>query len=55
MTLNADGMVQDVQVLSGVSGNDKTRQCIIGQVKKWQFPAAKDGRKVKVTVTLSES
>jgi Ca-activated chloride channel family protein len=55
MTLNADGMVQDVQVLSGVSGNDKTRQCIIGQVKKWQFPTAKDGRKVKVTVTLSES
>jgi outer membrane biosynthesis protein TonB len=53
MTLNADGTVKDVQVLSGISSNDQARQCIIGQVKKWKFPAAKDGRKVTVTVTLS--
>lgn len=54
MTLKADGTVKDVQVLSAISRNDQARQCIIGQVKKWKFPAAKDGTKVTVTVTLSQ-
>jgi Ca-activated chloride channel family protein len=52
ITLNADGTVKDAQVTSGSFKNDPARQCIIGLAKTWQFPAAKDGRKVKATVTL---
>ena len=52
MTLNADGTVKKVRVLSSTFKDNTIRQCIIRQVQKWQFPAAKDGREVKATVTL---
>jgi outer membrane biosynthesis protein TonB len=52
ITLNADGTVKDVKVLSGTFRDNTIRQCVIWQVKKWQFPATTDGREVTATVTL---
>jgi Ca-activated chloride channel family protein len=52
MSLRADGTVKSVRVLPDVLKNDALMQCVIEQVKKWRFPAAKDGREVKAAVTL---
>jgi Ca-activated chloride channel family protein len=52
MSLHADGTVKSVRVLPDALRNGALMQCVIGQVKKWRLPATKDGREVKVTVTL---
>jgi len=52
LTINPDGIVKDVQVISGIFKNKAITQCLIERVKKWQFPATQDSREVKATVTL---
>lgn len=52
LTINPDGIVKDVRVISGIFKNKAIKQCLIERVKKWQFPATQDSREVKATVTL---
>jgi hypothetical protein len=52
LIINPDGTVKGVHASSNTFKSIIIRQCIVEQVKKWQFPATTDGREVKVTVTL---
>ena len=52
LTINPDGTVKEVHVISGTVKGNTINQCIIGLVKKWQFPATQDSREVKAKVTL---
>ncbi|MEE9912315.1 MAG: AgmX/PglI C-terminal domain-containing protein [Deltaproteobacteria bacterium] len=52
LTINADGTVQKVEILSGAVRETIALSCIRDQIKKWRFPAAVKGRDVKVTLRL---
>ncbi len=53
LTINADGTVQKVEILSGTARETIAQQCIMDQIKKWRFPAAVKGREVKATIRLT--
>lgn len=52
LTIQADGAVQKVEIASGTIREPKAQQCLIEQIKQWQFAASANGQIVKVTVTL---
>ncbi|MEN6321648.1 MAG: VIT domain-containing protein [Syntrophaceae bacterium] len=52
ISVNRDGTVKKVKILASQLKDDAAVQCIIAQIKKWQFPSSKDDRVVKATVTL---
>jgi hypothetical protein len=52
LTISAGGKVRDIKVVSNALNNRNTGQCIVEQLKKWQFPAVPDGSEVKATISL---
>jgi len=52
LTINPDGTIKEVEIHFGDRQEAKLRQCLIDQVKRWQFPATTNGRAVEATVTL---
>ncbi|OGP91296.1 MAG: trypsin [Deltaproteobacteria bacterium RBG_19FT_COMBO_43_11] len=52
LTINSDGTVKNVEVVTGTIKDAKLRQCIIAQVKKWIFPAMTNGKEVKTSITF---
>jgi Ca-activated chloride channel family protein len=53
LILNPDGTVKEVKDSSGTLKNASLKSCVLDLVRKWQFPAAKDGRDAKVTITMA--
>jgi hypothetical protein len=53
LTIQSDGAVKGVKVLSGALVSERIRRCIIDQIEKWRFPATQAGRDVQATVTLN--
>jgi Ca-activated chloride channel family protein len=52
LTLAANGMVKNVQFINSATKNETVKQCILQQIKSWQFPASADGKDTEVTVTF---
>lgn len=52
LTIGAGGKVRDIKVVSSALNNRNAGQCIVEQLKKWQFPAVPDGSEVKATISL---
>jgi len=55
LILNPDGTVREVTNTSGELKSASLKQCILDLVKKWRFPATKDGRKATVRLTLTST
>jgi Ni,Fe-hydrogenase III large subunit len=53
LTINPDGTVKSVQVLSGTIKNGKATQCMLDALKKIRTSATQDGKEGRVVVTLS--
>ena len=51
-TITANGTVNNIQVTSSDTKNKTVKQCIIGQIRSWTFPAQEDGKDTNATVTL---
>jgi len=52
LTLNAEGIVNTVTIISNRTGVKPIEHCIINELKKFRFPAAQDSNPSTVTVTL---
>jgi hypothetical protein len=52
ISVNRNGTVKKVKILTAQLKDDAVLRCIVAKMKKWQFPASKDGREVKATLTL---
>ena len=52
LTINPQGKVKDVQIVSSSLKNSRWQQEIIEQLKKWQFPATQGSEERKVTFSL---
>jgi Ca-activated chloride channel homolog len=52
LTLNAEGVVNTVTIISNGTGVKPIEHCIISELKKFRFPAAQDGNSSTATVTL---
>jgi len=52
LIINPDGMVREVTMASGTLKNASRQSCVLDRVKKWRFPATKDGKKATVLLTL---
>jgi hypothetical protein len=52
LTLNAEGVVNTVTIISNGTGVKSIEHCIINELKKLRFPAAQNGNPSTVTVTL---
>jgi Ca-activated chloride channel family protein len=48
LTIRADGTVRKVEIASGAIKELDARQCVIEQIKQWQFAATANGKEVKV-------
>jgi len=55
LIISPDGTVLEVKDTSGTLKSVTLKSCVLDRVKKWQFPATKDGRKATVTLTLLAS
>jgi Ca-activated chloride channel family protein len=53
ITIAANGVVKNVLIISSVTRNETVKQCILQQVKNWQYPAATTGMDTVLTVALS--
>jgi hypothetical protein len=52
ISVNRNGIVKKVKILATQLKDDAALQCIVAKIMKWQFPASKDGRELKATITL---
>jgi len=52
LILSPDGTVQEIRDSSGTLKNSVLKSCVRERVKKWRFPATRDGNKATVTITL---
>ena len=52
LTINSQGKVKDVQIVSSSLKNARWQQDIVEQMKKWRFPATKGSEEGKVTFSL---
>ncbi|OPY10166.1 MAG: Vault protein inter-alpha-trypsin [Syntrophaceae bacterium PtaB.Bin038] len=52
LTVNPDGTVKGVRVLSGTLTGTETAQCIVERLKKIRLPAARDGKEGRAVVTV---
>lgn len=53
LTINPDGTVKRVQVLSSTFKAGKAFQCVADQLKKIRLPSTQDGKEGRVVITLS--
>ena len=51
-TLDQDGKVKNVSILSSSMKNSRFQKSFIEQMKKWQFPPIQNGKEAKVTFSL---
>jgi TonB family protein len=51
-TLDQDGKVKNVSILSSSMKNSLFQKSFIEQMKKWQFPPIQNGKEAKVTFSL---
>jgi Ca-activated chloride channel family protein len=52
ITMGANGSVKAVKIVKGTRNGGTAERCIAGQVEKWQFPAAQDGKEATITISL---
>lgn len=52
LTVNPDGTVKGVRVLSGTLTGTKAAQCIVEHLKKIRLPATQDGKEGRAVVTI---
>jgi len=52
LTINANGTVKNVEIAVGMIKDAKLRQCLIDQIKQWNFPATANGQIVKTAITF---
>jgi hypothetical protein len=55
LTVNPDGTVKTVKILSATLSNGKAAQCIVDHLKSIRLPATKDGREGRVAVTIASA
>jgi Ca-activated chloride channel family protein len=53
LTINPDGTVKNVEIVSSTIKEAKLRQCINNQMKKWVFPETANGQIVKARLTFN--
>ncbi len=53
LTINSDGTVRKVEIVSSAIKELNTQQCIIDQIKQWQFPATANGQVVKASIKMT--
>jgi TonB family protein len=52
LTINRQGKVKDVQIVSTSLKNARWQQEIVEQLRKWRFPATQGSEEGKVTFSL---
>ena len=53
LTINPDGTVKSVQILSSTFKTVNAAQCVVDQLKKIRYPSTMDGKEGRAVVTLS--
>jgi len=51
-TIGANGVVKSIEIVNSITKSDAVKQCILQQVKSWQFPAATQGKDTNAVVTF---
>jgi Ca-activated chloride channel family protein len=52
LNVSPDGTVRKVKIISSPWKNGKAEQCVLTQIRKWQFPSAGDGREAGITISF---
>jgi Ca-activated chloride channel family protein len=52
LTIRPDGRVKSVKIAGGVLKDPSAERCLLEQAKRWKLPSSRDGREVRVTLTL---
>ncbi len=52
LTINADGTVSKVELAEGGISDKVLRRCVMETLRKWRFPAVKNGGETRATLTL---
>jgi Ca-activated chloride channel homolog len=52
LTINTDGSVKNISVVSGTISDASIQKCIMDQMKKWLLPKVTTGKTAEVTVTF---
>ncbi|MBN1665128.1 MAG: VWA domain-containing protein [Deltaproteobacteria bacterium] len=55
LTINPDGTVKNVEIISGKIRDAKYHTCLMDQVRKWRFPATVGGNEAAATVSMTIS
>jgi Ca-activated chloride channel family protein len=52
LTVSPDGKIKTAKIISPSFKSKSIEPCLLGQIKKWQFPASHNGQEGKVTLTF---
>ena len=52
LTLNREGKVKNIKILSSSLKNGRFQRAVIEQMKKWQFPETPGSREAEITISL---
>ncbi len=53
ITINPNGTVKNVQLLSSTLNNSKVHRCVTAEIRKIRMPSTQDGEEARVMVTLT--
>jgi Ca-activated chloride channel homolog len=53
ITIDAKGMVKNIEIIQGATTAPEAKSCLVKTIKKWNFPATKDGKEGTITITFS--
>ena len=52
LTLAANGVVKNVGIVKSITKDETAKQCLLKNMKSWQFPAPVQGKETDITVTF---
>jgi Ca-activated chloride channel family protein len=52
LTLAANGVVKNVGIVKSITKDETAKQCLLKNMKRWQFPASAEAKDTDVTMTL---
>ena len=53
LTIAANGIVKNVRIVNSITKNETAKQCLLKNVKSWQFPGCSEGKDTEATVTFT--
>jgi hypothetical protein len=53
LSIAANGAVKYIRIVNSIAKNETAKQCLLKNIKSWQFPGSSEGKDTAATVTLT--